>query len=100
ANLDFNRSSANIIVLVILISQMLLSMTTFRKKKEEVMDENYRKARTMDPKYFSTPLVPERTELVKIVRDYLLEGEDSKLDIKVGLFKLDKGIVLQTSLSE
>ncbi|KAI0291800.1 hypothetical protein B0F90DRAFT_1671392 [Multifurca ochricompacta] len=53
------------------------------------MDENNRKARTMDPKHFSTPLVPERTELVKIVRDYLLEGEDSKRDIKVGLYKLD-----------
>ncbi|KAI0293872.1 hypothetical protein B0F90DRAFT_1821766 [Multifurca ochricompacta] len=66
----------------------------FGRNKEDVMDENYRKARTMDPEYFSAQLVPERIELVKVVHDYLLEGKDSKRDIKVGLYKLnvnDKG---------
>ncbi|KAI0291795.1 hypothetical protein B0F90DRAFT_1648009, partial [Multifurca ochricompacta] len=62
---------------------------SFGKKKEEVMDENYRKARKMDPDYFATPLVPDRTELVKIVRNYLLEGESSKRDINLELYKLN-----------
>ncbi|KAI0300615.1 hypothetical protein B0F90DRAFT_1925707 [Multifurca ochricompacta] len=58
------------------------------------MDENYRKARKMDPECFATPLVPDRTEMVNIVRDYLLEGEASKRKIKLELYKLnvyDKG---------
>ncbi|KAI0246402.1 hypothetical protein BJV78DRAFT_1255310 [Lactifluus subvellereus] len=53
------------------------------------MDETYRKARKMDTNRFSTPLVPDHTDLIKIVRDYLLEGTDSTRKIKVELYKLN-----------
>ncbi|KAI0256444.1 hypothetical protein BJV78DRAFT_1172343 [Lactifluus subvellereus] len=39
----------------------------------------------MDADHFSTPLVPDHTDLIKIVRDYLLEGADSTRKIKVEL---------------
>jgi len=43
----------------------------------------------MDTDHFSTPLVPDHTDLIKIVRDYLLEGTDSTRKIKVELYKLN-----------
>ncbi|KAI0293290.1 hypothetical protein B0F90DRAFT_1763795 [Multifurca ochricompacta] len=52
------------------------------------------KARKMDSECFATPLVPDRTDLVKIVRGYLLEGTDSTREIKLELCRLnvyDKG---------
>ena len=53
------------------------------------MDEIYRKARKMDTDRFSTPLVPDHTDLIKIVRNYLLEGTDSTRGINVELHKLN-----------
>ncbi|KAI0248327.1 hypothetical protein BJV78DRAFT_1237563, partial [Lactifluus subvellereus] len=43
----------------------------------------------MDTDRFSTPLVPDHTDLIKIVRDNLLEGTDSTRKIKVELYKLN-----------
>ncbi|KAI0250472.1 hypothetical protein BJV78DRAFT_1108457, partial [Lactifluus subvellereus] len=62
---------------------------TFGHNKEDVMDETYRKAGKMDTNYFATPLVPGHTDLIKIVRNYLLEGTDSARKIKVELYKLN-----------
>jgi hypothetical protein len=62
---------------------------TFGLNKEDVMDETYRKAGKMDSDCFSTSLVPYDTDLIKIVRDYLLEGTDSTRKIKVELYKLN-----------
>ena len=53
------------------------------------MDETYRKARKMDTEHFTTPIVPYHTDLIKIVRNYLLEGADSTREIKVELYKLN-----------
>ncbi|TFY52149.1 hypothetical protein EVG20_g10684 [Dentipellis fragilis] len=61
----------------------------FGLKNENVLDETYRKAGKMDCSDFSTPLVPERTSLIDIIRAELLEGEDSKKPIKVELYKLN-----------
>jgi hypothetical protein len=62
---------------------------TFGCNKEDVMDETYRKAGKMDNDCFSTPLVPDHTDLIKIVRNYLLEGPDSTRKIKIELYKLN-----------
>ncbi|KAI0262429.1 hypothetical protein BC834DRAFT_387863 [Gloeopeniophorella convolvens] len=67
---------------------------TFGINKEDVMDESYRKAGKIDAEHFSTPLVPDHTDLVDIVRGYLLEGAESTRAIKFELYKLnvyDKG---------
>ena len=53
------------------------------------MDETYRKAGKMDTDHFSTSLEPYHTELIKIVRTYLLEGTDSARKIKVELYKFN-----------
>jgi hypothetical protein len=58
-------------------------------KKENVLDEPYRKAGKMDPECFASRLDPSNTDLIKIVRGYLLEGLESKRDIKVELYKLN-----------
>jgi hypothetical protein len=56
---------------------------------EAVMDEAYRKASKMDNDRFSPLLLPHNTDLVKIVRDYLLEGSQSTRKIKAELYKLN-----------
>jgi hypothetical protein len=53
------------------------------------MDETYRKAGKMDTDCFSTPLTPDYTDLIKIVRNCLLEGKDTCRPIKVELYKLN-----------
>ena len=53
------------------------------------MDETYRKAGKMDSDLFSTPLIPDHTDLVKVVRECLLEGTDSTRRLKVELYKLN-----------
>jgi hypothetical protein len=53
------------------------------------MDETYRKAGKMNSELFSTTLVHDDTDIVKIVRDYLLDGTDSARKLKVELYKLN-----------
>ena len=43
----------------------------------------------MDTDRFFTPLTLDHTDLIKIVRNYLLEGTDSSRQIKVELYKLN-----------
>ncbi|KAI0299609.1 hypothetical protein BC826DRAFT_864330, partial [Russula brevipes] len=62
---------------------------TFGRNDEDVMDETYRKAGKMDSELFSTPLVYDYTDIVKIVRDCLLDGTDSLRKLKVELYKLN-----------
>ena len=62
---------------------------SFGRGGEDVLDESYRKAGKLDASAFATPLVPERTDLARIVRDFLLEGEDNKLDVMMELYKLN-----------
>ncbi|KAI0302516.1 hypothetical protein BC826DRAFT_1101412 [Russula brevipes] len=62
---------------------------TFGRNDKDVMDETYRKAGKMDPELFSTPLVYEYTDIVKIVRDCLLDGTDSLRKLKVEPYKLN-----------
>ncbi|KAH9968347.1 hypothetical protein BGW80DRAFT_1209092, partial [Lactifluus volemus] len=56
---------------------------------EDVTDETYRKAKRMDKDSFSAWLVPDNNDLVKIMRDYLLEGTDSDRKIKIELQNLN-----------
>ena len=58
--------------------------------KEDVLDETYRKAGKMDSECFS-PLLdpPVHTDLLKIIRGYLLEGTQSMNNIKAELYKLN-----------
>jgi len=53
------------------------------------LDESYRKDGQMDSECFSSMLDPFHTDLNKIIRDYLLEGLDSKKGIKAELYKLN-----------
>ncbi|KAI0061741.1 hypothetical protein BV25DRAFT_1838889 [Artomyces pyxidatus] len=67
---------------------------SFGLKQENVLDETYRKAGKLDSQAFVTPVVPERTSLTNIVREYLLEGKKSSLALSMELYKLnvyDKG---------
>jgi hypothetical protein len=62
---------------------------SFGRKQDQVLDETYRKAVKMDSGCFASILDPFHTDLIKIVRGYLLEGPKSKRDIKVELYKLN-----------
>ena len=62
---------------------------TFGRSGEDVMDESYRKAGKLDVSRFATPFVPERTDLVRIVPEFLLEGEDNKTAVEMELYKLN-----------
>jgi hypothetical protein len=58
-------------------------------KQEHVLDETYRKAGKMDSECFASTLDPFHTDLIKIIRGYLLEGLESTTGIKVELYKLN-----------
>ncbi|KAI0317149.1 hypothetical protein OF83DRAFT_174527, partial [Amylostereum chailletii] len=62
---------------------------TFGLGQKDVLDETYRKAAKMDAAAFATPLVPERTALLDIVRGHLLQGVESARPIRVELYKLN-----------
>ena len=53
------------------------------------MDETYRKAGKIDSGCFSSMLDPFHTDLIRIIRGYLLEGFQSTTGIKVELYKLN-----------
>ena len=61
----------------------------FGLNDKDVLDETYRKAGKMDSELFSMPLVPEHTDLVKVLRGHLLEGTDSTRKLKIELYKLN-----------
>ena len=62
---------------------------SFGKNHENVLDETYRKAGKMDSESFSPMLDLSHTDLVEIVRGYLLEGHQSTKNIKTELYKLN-----------
>jgi len=63
---------------------------SFGVNKEDVLDETYRKAGRIDTERFA-PLLdpPVHTDLLKIIRGYLLEGTQSINNIKAELYKLN-----------
>jgi hypothetical protein len=61
----------------------------FGLKQERVLDESYRKAGKMDSECFASTLDPLYTDLIKIIRGYLLEGNKSTRGIKAELYKLN-----------
>jgi hypothetical protein len=62
---------------------------SFGMKEKEVLDETYRKAGKMDPDRFASPLHPSQTDLMKIIRGYLLEGKQASEYIVTELHKLN-----------
>ena len=54
--------------------------------QENVLDESYRKAGKMDSECFSPMLDLFQTDLIKVIRGYLLEGNQSKKGIKAELY--------------
>jgi hypothetical protein len=62
---------------------------SFGMNQENVLDETYRKAGMMDSERFSPTLDLHQTDLMKVIRGYLLEGTDSTESIKVELYKLN-----------
>lgn len=58
-------------------------------KQKNVLDETYRKAGKMDSEKFAPMLDLSQTDIMKIVRGYLLEGTQSTLGIKAELYKLN-----------
>ncbi|TFY83214.1 hypothetical protein EWM64_g802 [Hericium alpestre] len=62
---------------------------SFGINQSDVLDESYRKAGKLDASQFSTPIVPERTELITFIREELLDDEDSPRPVKVELYKLN-----------
>jgi hypothetical protein len=61
----------------------------FGLKQERVLDESYRKAGKMDSECFASMLDPFHTDMIKIIRGYLLEGNKSTRGIKAELYKLN-----------
>jgi hypothetical protein len=55
----------------------------------EVFDEAHCKAGKMDSERFSSSLDSFRTGLIKIIRGYLLEGEESTKNIEIEAYKLN-----------
>jgi hypothetical protein len=53
------------------------------------LDETYGKAGKMDSECFCSTLDLSHTDLIKIIRDYLLEGTQSTNNIKTELYKLN-----------
>ena len=53
------------------------------------MDETYRKAGKIDSGCFASTLDPFHTDLIKVIRGYLLEGVQSTTGIKAELYKLN-----------
>lgn len=62
---------------------------TFGRGNEDVLDKTYRTAGKLDAARFATTLVPERTELSRIVHDFMLEGKDNTREIVMELYKLN-----------
>jgi len=62
---------------------------SFGVNKEDVLDETYRKAGNLDSEFFAPLLDPVRTDLLKIIRNYLLEGTQSMNSIKTELLGLN-----------
>ncbi|KAI0271798.1 hypothetical protein BGY98DRAFT_1189584 [Russula aff. rugulosa BPL654] len=62
---------------------------SFGVKQETVLDETYRKAGKIDSECFASMLDPPSTDLIKIIRGYLLEGLQSEKGIKAELYKLN-----------
>jgi hypothetical protein len=58
-------------------------------KQETILDETYRKAGKIDSECFASMLDPSSTDLIKIIRGYLLEGLQSEKGIKAELYKLN-----------
>jgi hypothetical protein len=55
----------------------------------EAFDEADGKAGKMDSECFSSSLDPFRTDLIKIIRDCLLEGEESIKNMEIEAYKLN-----------
>ena len=55
----------------------------------EVFDDAYCRAGKMDSEYFSSSLDPFRTDLIKIIRGYLLEGKESTKKIEIETHELN-----------
>ncbi|KAH9963499.1 hypothetical protein BGW80DRAFT_1179829 [Lactifluus volemus] len=62
---------------------------SFDHSKEEVTDETRPKRGKIEYNSFSPLLVPRYTDLIKIVRNYLLEGTDSTRQIDIELYELN-----------
>jgi hypothetical protein len=62
---------------------------SFGLKQECVLDESYRKAGKMDPDCFSSKMDLSHTDLINIIRGYLLEGTESTNNVKPELYKLN-----------
>jgi hypothetical protein len=62
---------------------------SFGLEKREILDETYREGGKMDPERFASPLHPPETDLIKIIRSYLLEGTRSSKYIVTELQKLN-----------
>jgi hypothetical protein len=54
-----------------------------------VLDESYRNAGEMDSDCVASKLDLSHTDLIKIIRGYLLEGTESTNNIKTELYKLN-----------
>ncbi|KAH9972501.1 hypothetical protein BGW80DRAFT_1173025 [Lactifluus volemus] len=66
---------------------------------DKVADETRRKRRKIESNSVSPWLVPHHTDLIKIVRNYLLEGTDSTRQINIELYELNvysKGSVFKS----
>jgi hypothetical protein len=62
---------------------------SFGLNKEDILDETYREAGKIDFGVFSSTLDLAQTDLIKIIRDYLLEGTQSTRIIRTEPYRLN-----------
>ncbi|KAF7799446.1 hypothetical protein EIP86_010681 [Pleurotus ostreatoroseus] len=64
-------------------------VATFGRNDEDVLDESYRKAGKLDSSSFSVKLDLERSGLLDVIRDHLMEERDLQQDVYAELYKLN-----------
>jgi hypothetical protein len=62
---------------------------TFGRNNEDILDESYRKAGKLDRARFSVDLGDELPNLLTIVKDVLLDGENENKSVRAELYKLN-----------
>ena len=65
------------------LAQACCEPTSFGLNDQDILNETYHKATTVNSNLSSTQLVLELTDVVKVIGEYFLEGTDSARNLNV-----------------
>ncbi|VDB85597.1 unnamed protein product [Peniophora sp. CBMAI 1063] len=63
--------------------------SALRRMGKRVVDEAFRKSTRLCASSFATPFIPERTELMDIIRNFLLDDKDSTREFRAEPYELE-----------